>query len=330
MKKIILLITWLFVLFCISNLFAENSWISTAPKLINAGESSLEISWDKVSWAKWYFIYYSTSSKKWYKSYWELYSQNKAKIENLSPNTDYYIVVTYLDEKEEESSYSLEWNFKTTWLWTSNQTWSSFSIESIKVLDFDKLELIFNNSINTSDNITRKFRILRNNEDITNVKSSVIDIDDNKKIILNLDKKLEKWEYKLIVIYLLDKNWNNIEDWINAEIMFSVQEKTTDTTVTNTWQINENISNPIDETPKNIKEEVVEPKVEPKKPEPIDKWIKREVSGQDVDWHWIKSNETVVASQSDKLPQAWPEHWILAFMALALWFMFIKFKQKIN
>lgn len=355
MKKILTILLWFQLLFFNQTNAADA--MKTAPSLSSSTETSLSINWEKMTWAKWYYVYYSTSSNSNYKAFWELYETNTATIDNLSPNTQYYVVISYLDSTNNESAYWPEWAFKTKWTSTTSNSSTSatndkFIINTVKVINFNEIELSFNSEVDTTDSAIREFKITKNDIEDAKVTSIKVNNNDKKKLNLVLDKNLNPWEHKVIVLYLTDSLWRNIENWINWEARFVVPESIDTTAInvdnkdyTDLWApTNNSTQDTTNDTPTQVIPQTPEVTNEPTPNTNTNTTVTSTTSRwwpswQDVDpdtfwwgWKtivWLDSSAETVAKESEKLPQAWPEHWLLAFIALILWFIFIKFKQKV-
>lgn len=212
MKKFLVIITSIFLLF--QTTFATTA-ISKAPSLSNSTATTLDISWEKVSDWVGYYVYYSTSSWKNYKTFWDAFAQNQTTITDLQPNTTYYVVVTAFDSNNTESYYSPEWVFNT-----KSSFWDKFALNEMKALNFNEIELNFNASLDSTTDAIREFKITQNEKVVATVIESTLDDKEDNKLVLKLSTNLAPWEYKLTIIYITDKTWRNIEDWVDWETKF--------------------------------------------------------------------------------------------------------------
>lgn len=306
MKKFITYILTFLLVWISTAYWADTTQIST-PSLISATSNSLNVSWEKVNNALWYYIYYSETSWDNYKPFWDAYDWNNVTITWLKPSTTYYVVVTYLDKTtNQESAYSKEWVFNTK---TSSD--NKFSLDEVNVINWNTIELVLNSELENKKDAIREFKITQNNKEIVWVKETKLDEEDNKKLILTLDNQLAKWEYKITVIYLTDILWRNIEEWINWELKFIVTDQ--------------NLSVKIDDSSVDI--DLINENIE------LNSWDPETTDNQYywLAWKsmtWVLSNWEVVAGESKKLPQTWPESIFLIFVSLIFWLIYIK-KRKI-
>lgn len=301
MKKI--LISILFFLLAWINISYSANWLSVAPKLESSTDSSISITWDKSDEATWYYVYYSDASWWDYNPFWDIYETNKATITWLKPWTTYYVVVTYLNKNtNDESKLSPEWVFNT-----KNSSLNKFTLDDVKVINWKNIELTFNTELDLSEDAAKEFKITQNNKEVVWISEAKIDEEDNKKLKLTLDNQLATWEYKITVIYLTNKEWKNIEEWINWELKFIVNE-------------NDLINTDVSE------ELIIEN-------EWLNSW------DTTVQWEyywlawksmtWVLSNGESVAGESKKLPQTWPESIILIFISMLLSIFYITKRKRV-
>jgi hypothetical protein len=327
MKKIIIylicfLITW------ISTTFAETS-IQNTPKLISSSSNSLNITWDKVENASWYYVYYSETSWKDYKTFWDIFEANSTTITWLKSGTTYYIVVTSLDKNtNDESVFSKEWVFNTK-IWDNDK----FSLVEIKVVDVGNLELSFNFDIDKSNDAIREFKITQNDKEITKVKETKLNIEDGKKLNLILENKLLKWDYKLTVIYITDSQGRNIEEWINWELKFMVTEDNLKVDI-NDWWLNVGINDwwlnvDIDNWTDSVKVDTewgLNVELNAGNPEgttTVSYWL---------GWKavtWELSTWADVASNSTQLPKTGPESIFIIFASLIIGLVYLRKRKTI-
>ncbi len=298
MKKTLIYILC-FMLMWINVSYAAKSF-ENWPKLINSTNNSLSITWDKIDNTTWYYVYYSDISWKNYKTFWDVYTDNKVTITWLKQDTKYYIVVTFLDKtSNEESNFSPEWVFNT-------KSWSEekFSLSEVKVINATNLELKFNNAVDKAKDAVREFKITKNDKEIANIKETIIKEDDDKVLKVELKEPLQKWEYKLIVIYITDINWKNIEEWINWELKFTVSE--------DNLKNNKLTSNETNEIPEltSWHDENMDLVEVPNNETTANFWLAWTAMT------WVLSNGEVIATDSKKLPKTWPESILLVFVAL--------------
>lgn len=301
MKKFLIWI--LCFVFTWINLTYSDNWIISAPTLINSTSNSINVTWNKIDNALWYYVYYSETSGDNYKPFWDAYDDNKVTITWLKPSTTYYVVIAYLDKTtNQESAFSKEGVFNTKW--SSNE---KFSLEEVNVKNAINLELLFNSSLEVKEDTIREFKITQNNKEVVDVKESVIDEENDKKLNLTLDKQLTKWEYKITVIYLTDSLWRNIEEWINWELKFIVTDQ--------------NLSVNINDSSVDV--ELINENIE------LNSWDPETTDNQYywLAWKsmsWVLSTGEVVAWESKKLPQTWPESILLVFISMILWVIYLR------
>lgn len=307
MKKILLymlcfLMTWI-------NISYAASSFENAPKLISSTDSSLNISWEKIDNADWYYVYYSEKSWSNYKTYWDVYEDTKATLSWLKPSTSYYIVVAYIDKTtNEEWPFSPEWTFNT-----KNNDDEKFTLDEVKVINASNLELSFNSSLDKTPSALKEFKITQNNKEVIEVKEVIINEEDDKKLNLILNNKFKKGEYKITVIYLTDSLWRNIEEWINWELKFTVNDS--------------NLSVAIDNNT-SVSVDLIEENQE------YNSWDWVEVSWEYywLAWKtmtWVLSSWDVIWNQSTQLPKTWPESILLVFISMISWLIYIRKRKTI-
>ena len=90
------------------NVFAIDAPINI--EIENSNDTSVVVTWEPVADALMYYVYYWTESWKIsdYENYSDFVEWNSVEINDLNIWTNYYFVVTSLDENWEESTYSDE------------------------------------------------------------------------------------------------------------------------------------------------------------------------------------------------------------------------------
>ncbi len=314
MKKIIVYLLS-FLIIWINTSFAEST-LSKAPVIIKSEPTSLEITWEKLDSASWYFVYYSESAWKDYKTFWDIIEENKTIITWLKENTTYYVVVTTLDKTtEEESDFSPEWIFNTTSL---NET--KFALNKVETKSPTELELTFSKNIDQGEEALREFKITKDNKEITKVKEVKLVENDKTKLTLILSNPITTWEYKIVVISIRDEDWKNIEEWINWELKFMVSDFSNTTTETTTTTETATVDN---NTPLiSAEENIVD----------LNAWDP-ETDNQyyGLAWKnmtWVLSTWEIIANESTKLPQTWPESIFLFLGSLMLGWIFYFRKRR--
>ncbi len=104
----------------------------------------------------------------------------------------------------------------------------SFKLEWYELINYNQLYLIFNNNLYDWDGIEYTFSLINKNDSFDDLYVEYYEIDEKKwdKILLTFDKNMQIWwEYELMVIDILDENWNNIESWIDSIITFIVPKE---------------------------------------------------------------------------------------------------------
>lgn len=190
--------------------------------LDKASEDKLEIHWDTVEWAEVYGVsYWKTSGMdKWYEHELEIlvWEEAKAKIDNLDPNSKYYIAVKSYDSDNNESDYSKEVSFST-----------SAKIEELKntntkVIDTRNVEINFNVDLKKDSQVD----VVINNtkDDLENVEVEKYTVDWNK-LSLFLSNDLKLWnKYSITIISLEWVKWEKINAWVDWIIEFEVDKDT--------------------------------------------------------------------------------------------------------
>lgn len=349
MKKIILI--WIILIISLVAWIYSyaDAWIENEPILITPWTNSIEIMWDKIDWAKWYYIYYSETSWKDYKSYWSLITENKSFLNDLEANKTYYVIITYLDENGKESWASPEWAFTTL-----KEDLTKFSLDKVESINFNEIELTFSKELDFDTWAIREFKITKDEDIATEIKEIKLNKTDNTKLNILFENNLNPWEYKITVIYITDTEWKSIEEGINWESKFSIPEtfeqanntndinyviiwnctwdncpteENQDTNTNNTWET----TNITDDT--NINNNITE-NIEQKDDTNIDLNSANTLDNNTninswLAWTnltWEVANQDSVAMESNKLPQTWPETYLL--WALSLLVGLIIFNKK--
>lgn len=86
---------------------------------------SVNVEWEELDWYNWYVVYYDTkSSVDNYKFHSAVLTWTWTNLKNLTPNTDYYLVIKAFDNHVNEILVSEEIKF-TTADWTPVTYWAS-------------------------------------------------------------------------------------------------------------------------------------------------------------------------------------------------------------
>lgn len=344
MKKIFIIIISLVSVILFNQAFAISA-LNKAPTLTNSSATTLDITWEKNQDAMGYYLYYSKTQWKDYKSFWDAFETNKATVTNLQPNTTYYVVITSFDSQNNESFYSPEWVFNTKSF--SDKFW----LQEINPINFNEVELIFNAWLDSSKEAIREFKVTQNNKEVAIIKESLLNNKEDNKLNLIFDKNLSPWEYKLTIIYITDKTGRNIEEWIDWETKFlipasfseveqnqeefidwdlvnnlinSVTEEENNTTSSSSenWWVVWNIVNEEDNIEFNSASEEENINLNSWNVQTEDYWLAWKTIT------WVMSTSEVVAEDNKKLPKTWPESVFIIFMALIFWWLLFYFKKR--
>lgn len=224
------------------------------------------------------------------------------------------------------SAFAADLNVTSTWTTTVdsvNAKSSGFVLKTVDVLWLNWIELSFSSPLVASQDSIREFKVVNKNDplDSFEIVKTAINPNDNTKLLLLLDKDLEKLkEYEVTVLAIEDINGKNIESWIdstemfvvkegnytniNGELMYAwIQASTTNTTQelnTASWQELTAISTTaIPEQELKAASEVTE-----------------------------SGNVLATAEKVEKLPTTWPENVLILVLSMLLWSMFFIFKFK--
>ncbi len=326
-KKLMLILYVIVFLWSVNNfVFAWLSNITKAPVIEESWLTTTKISWDSVPWAIWYYVYYSKESGKNYKMsepVWE----NTYTLTNLEPNIKYYTLITAFDDNWIETPYSPELSFDTIRA-SRNIDYSKFWLIDVKATNFDKLLLSFTMPLENSESSIRNFKISQNWKEMSWVKESKITEDDETKLELTLDRQLSSWEFDLIILSIKSKSLKTIEEWVYSETKFVVPLEFKEIIPVVKPAVDNNF-NPQDDKPKDNPSYV-------KKAEPV--WVDLN-SANPIDdknnWiFWKKvetkwSNPSVVAWDTKKLPQSWPQEYFLLILSFILASTFLFFRKKV-
>ena len=189
--------------------------------LDKATNNFLEISWDKVDEAGVYAISYWTKSASGgtYEHDLEIVTdKTNWKIEDLKPDTSYYVVLKAYDTNDNESEYSKESVFKTL------KEIKNLKIEDVKVIDSRNLDLDFNVLLNKDSNLNLNIVNKDDNLEEINVENYSI-TGSLVKVFLDKDLKNNN-KYSITVITLEWENGETIKAWVDGIFDFIVPEDT--------------------------------------------------------------------------------------------------------
>jgi len=305
--RFLLFISLSFVL--VVNTFAIDAPINI--EIESYTDNSVVITWEKAPNALMYYVYYWTES--WIDGSYEQESDfiewNSVEITDLIEWTDYYFTVTSLDENGEESSFSEEIVFDSNNMDISIKTdkvgievWSGwivdvineeFILEWVSVISYNKLELLFTNPLDNSEEAIREFKITNKVDvfDSFEVVSSEINLDNNSIIELTLDRNLEIGvEYEIIIVAINSIDWKNIESWIDNTEVFTVGK--------------------------------IEEEVEFNSASNEEWWL----AWTNIDSSEVENTTLGAATLQEELPKTGPEHIFLLIISIILWAWVFVFK----
>ncbi len=193
--------------------------------LLSSTDNSLELTWDQVSWAYGYYLFYwKTQWNNWLydNEVEDIIDSNKYKLENLEPSTTYYVSITSINENGDESNKSQEYSFTTKVAWDN---WSGqFWLQEIEILSLNQISVTFNSELDSSENAIRDFRLIDKStwEDL-NIDSYDLDDNDNSKILITISPDMNNdTDYELTVIDIEDIDWRTIESWVKWVVLFTI------------------------------------------------------------------------------------------------------------
>lgn len=289
--------------------------VPTNIQLVNSLENSLELKWDEVPWALWYFVRYSTNQEWESLLDWELFPEtNFVELNTLEKWTSYYITLTSVDENWDESDSSSELIFSTKW---ESSIVEDFKLTGIEVVAFDKLKLIFNTDLEDSDKAIREIKIVNKNDefDELEVVEYLINKDMKNELFITLaSNTVWNQEYELTVIAIKDKDDRNIQLWIDSVENFIIPESF-DNTIVDSW-LNSAEWIELIEEPVEI-DLIEEPEVELIEVPEINLIEESEIE-------WINIDEV----SNKKLPDTWTEHILILILAFVIWILMFVFKYK--
>lgn len=312
--------SFFFVSFTVTGVYALEA--PSDLRVTNASDSELYLDWSDVEGAVGYYLYYGTSSWKdsSYEVEWvNLIEDSEYILTDLQADTQYYVAVTAADESIVESDFSEEILYSTLSSWSETIA-TSLRIEEVNPIDETSIEMIFSKKLVTDSNAVREF-ILENSESRDEIYISLSEVDEENpyRLIALLDSELEEnTEYELTVLDIQDESGGSIILWIDAFITFQTESFEGDVDMTSAGPESSEKSKDEEET---VDEIIVEEDTEPtdtKNPEPnleddtVQEWNN---AWQTIS---IENNTSITAENTEKLPQAGPEHWILVFLAFLL------------
>lgn len=292
--------------------FISPAFAGDAPENIQVTKTSgnsISLDWDDVDEVIGYYIYYGTqtgSGSNYEIEGIDLIDESELILGDLLADTRYYIALTSIDEFGTESEYSSEIEYVTLEQGAVNQV-ISFRVIDVNVIDETSIELEFSTDLETGISASREFIIEEEGtgKEISVDLSDVLDGQPRKAVVVFATAVSAGTKYKVTVLDISDAGWNTIESWIDAFINFT----TPASFAPDLESAGPEVVTPVIETPPVIQEVV--PVVE-ETPVVVESWNNAGTS--------ISTDENTLATawDNDKLPQAGPEHWILAFIALLL------------
>ena len=201
----------------------------------------LDISWDQVNWALWYYINHSkTPVLGWWKYETELsdiFEDTRAKIENLEAWTKYYFNIVSVDSEWNESIQKKEWEFKTL---NPSEPNLDFWIVDIKAEQKNLIEVSFNHELEDNTNSRRNIRLTRKDNETFMYTIDEMKVKDKTVLEIKLEEELDpNTEYKLTVLEIKDVWWNIITSWTAWERIFEtpdvLKDAPTKVTLVSSW-----------------------------------------------------------------------------------------------
>ncbi len=318
-KKILSLFVFFFLFFGLSsNVFTDDTWF----KIDNTVWNSVNLSWNKKLKASFKWIYYwekefaNPEDAEWQTELieWNNYAY---RIDGLNNNTRYYFMLVWQNENWEDIFAS---DVVNTDIWEykeeekkEQEEENNFKLREIKQLSENKIELLFSNPLNLDQNLENKNFKIENSSD----KSDYLVVNDvvvkRDKLLLEINWKIPWWvEYKVIVFNVIDKDWNNIKNWVDAEAGFIWEDFT---------EPKANLNSASESKDKQ------EDKKENKQ--------KNEIRGKDLQKKDVK--EDVIWVAEDKIEKSketetktWPKTLIIVLLSILIWVMIIFPKYKKN
>jgi hypothetical protein len=297
-------------------------------KLEEALSGTLKVSWDSLTDASWYYVYYSKESWGYDMQIDDIIEWNSAAIKNLDADTTYYISVTSVDLNWDESANSTELVAKTK-IWEKSKFFPPLSLEGTKTVSFTEVELTFSNKLSDNPEYVREFKVVNKSDslDELSVIKTELDADDKKKLVLTFDRNaLPHWEYELTVLDLKDENDSSIESWIDGISSFTMPEKF-EVKVEPEPVVEEEEKVPESEEIIPDNEEVVadnDEKQEFNSAGPVDD----KVSWASLGEKDIEKNTVSESKKVDKLPKTWAGHVLIIVLAFALAGLLFLFRFK--
>ena len=346
MKSSIFLICIAFIFSLCSQAFAID--VPTGLRVSDSDSSSITIDWEAVPGAIWYYHYIGTES--WtYVDGIDLIDGTEYTIWDLDTTKTYFISITSVDEFGTESEYAEEISY---WAGINSLIISSgFRVSDVEILDPTTVEVAFSRNLNRDIGSTREFILEKKETWVeTQIALSQVSESNSKNIVVVLDTPLETdTEYELVVLEIQDVEGNNIESGIDSFISFtspksfSTEDEESEEEIPildSAWSTpvattNNNTSENISETNNSTNNTNTTTNDSTSSSLNSENTAQNEEITTENSWNAgvTLSDEDVAntantAEDNTSLPQTWPEHWLLVFLAMIIagWFLY-RFKK---
>jgi len=305
--KFLLKIVSIFVLLWVSFL---NTFAIDAPmnlKIDWISDNTVNLSWDSVDNAYMYYASYWKTSWWPYDSQTDFIDTTNISIDSLESGNTYYFVVTALDENWDESIYSNEV--------AADIDMTIFSLDTVNVIDKNKIELVFSDILDSTEWTEREFNIYNKSDELDtfDVVSTLLNPDDNHRLELTLDRDIEVWvEYEVVVIAIKNESLQNIESGIDSIETFTLTEDlvnsfTWEVLETSTWETLDDENNEEDLN---------------------SAWDEASIAWANIDETELENTTLWAAQNNTSLPKTWPEHILIFVLSVLLAWIFFVFKYK--
>lgn len=309
-SRIFMKIFVVFSLFLFSLTTFANNWF----KIEEQTSNSVKLSWDKIWEVGYYQInYWNDKNSKSLET--EAIDGTSYEIKDLNPWEDYYFSLVWLD-----SSWKEVYKSKDLKVSTKDSNFSTFALSSLELKEENILRLTFTKNLDLSKISESEFKINSSKDFSENIEiknKKVVD-SDPKSIDLELSWNIKDWlEYKVVVLAVFDEKWNNIKFWVDSEWKFIWWEVNKISEVEKEEELNS--AWPVEEV-KEVKKEWLKE---------VNSESKKSVSGREVSSENVWKNVNSMSESKEKLPQTWPEIFILFILALLIpgWIFILKNKK---
>lgn len=193
----------------------------------------------------------------------------------------------------------------------------NFSLTEVKVTDKNTLNVIFNNTL-LEDTSLFDFLLTPKLDDTKEVALTWITLSSpNSLSIKTIEDLISNTEYNLTVVFVSDKDWKTIENWVDWMLNFTTPAIFNSTE--NEWAINE-VTMPKNEV-NNETTSIVENNNELNAAA-----NETNVSSWELNNSWSSIETT--ASNAEVLPKTWPKEIMILILALTLGFWVIYIRKK--